>query len=259
MASNKDGRRTKDEGRKNYFVRRPGPLRLAFTRAAQDWYYGLIPFAVMNFLWLVCVLTVVAGPPATAAMLAVARDAATDQGGEPRAFFTYVRQYFWRAWKLGLVTFLGTIILVGDLQFYASVLSGNQFVLNIGIYFLVYVLIVWLEFLLIAWPLLVNQPEMPIRHVMRNSAVLTLRMPGANFGLALVVIFLFILSLALGIILAVVLAAFVSLLVQHYLHIQAPVLANFPTRPGGEAVETDPTFQDSIRGQPDALGTQKGT
>ena len=26
--------------------RDPGPLRLAFTRAVQDWYYGLIPFAV---------------------------------------------------------------------------------------------------------------------------------------------------------------------------------------------------------------------
>lgn len=253
---------TKDEGRRDsaaFVLRRPGPLRLAFTRAAQDWYYGLIPFGVMNFLWLLSVLTVVAGPPATAAMLAVARDAATNQGGEPRAFFTYLRQYFWRAWKLGLVTILGTIILVGDLQFYSSILSGNQFVLNIGIYFLLYLLIVWLEFLLIAWPLMVNQPEMPIRHVMRNSAILTLRMPGANLGLALIVIFFCILSLALGIILAVALAAFVSLLVQHYLHIQVPVLANFPPRPGGGAVEADPTFQDSIHGQPAAIGARKGT
>ena len=47
----------------------PGPVRLAFTRAAQDWYYGLIPFSVMNLMWLALVLTVVAGPPATAAML----------------------------------------------------------------------------------------------------------------------------------------------------------------------------------------------
>ena len=34
------------------------------------------PFAVINLVWLVLVLTVVAGPPATAAMLGVARDAA---------------------------------------------------------------------------------------------------------------------------------------------------------------------------------------
>ena len=49
--------------------RAPGPLRLAFTRAVQDWWYGLLPFAALNMLWLLLVLTVVAGPPATAAML----------------------------------------------------------------------------------------------------------------------------------------------------------------------------------------------
>ena len=65
----------------------PGPLRIAFTRAIQDWYYDLIPFAVMNLVWLIMVVTVIAGPPATAAMLCVARDTATGQGGEPGRFF----------------------------------------------------------------------------------------------------------------------------------------------------------------------------
>src|SRR5207249_3036330 len=55
------------------------PLRFAFTGAVQDWWYGLIPFAVLNLLWLLLVLTVVAGPPATAAMLGVARDAAVGE------------------------------------------------------------------------------------------------------------------------------------------------------------------------------------
>jgi len=66
--------------------RSAGPLRLAFTRAVQDWYYGLIPFSIMNFFWIVLVLTVVAGPPATAAMLGVARDAATGQGRTKKSF-----------------------------------------------------------------------------------------------------------------------------------------------------------------------------
>jgi uncharacterized membrane protein YesL len=218
-------------------LRAPGPLRLAFTRAAHDWYYGLIPLSVMNFLWLLGVLTVVGGPPATAAILAVARDAAVDQGGEPRAFFMYLRRYFWRAWKLGLVTFVGSVILLGDLRFYSDLLSGNVLVLSIGVYFLLYVLIVWLEILLIAWPLLVNQPEMRVRDVLRNAAILALRVPGASLGLALLVIVLSVFSLMFGILLALVLAAFVSLLVQHYIHIQAPEIANFPSRPGEGAVE----------------------
>jgi hypothetical protein len=212
------------------------PLRLAFSRAIQDWWYGLIPFAAINLMWLLLVVTVVAGPPATAAMLGVARDAAVGEGAEPRNFFIYLRRFFGRAWAMGLLTLLGTIILVTDFRFYADVMSGNPILLSTGFWILFYVLIVWLEFLLIAWPLLVNQPEMSISHVMRNAAILTLRMPGANLGLVLIVILLSLFSFFLAIAVSLVLAALVSLLVQHYLHIQAPVLANFPKRPGEGAV-----------------------
>ena len=215
----------------------PGPLRLAFTRAANDWYYGLIPFSIMNFLWLVSVLTIVGGPPATAAILAVARDALVSQGGEPRNFLPYMKQYFWRAWGLGLVSFLGTAILVTDMAFYADVMSGDPVLANAGILFLVYVLIVWLEFLLLAWPLMVNQLEMPLRHVIRNAAILTLRVPMPNFGLALLVITLYVLSVLVAIVFALAFTAFVSLLVQHYLYLQAPVLANFPPLPGEGAAQ----------------------
>ena len=58
-----------------------GLVRIAFTRAIQDWWYALINLAVINLIWFACVVTVVAGPPATAALLVVARDAAVGQGG----------------------------------------------------------------------------------------------------------------------------------------------------------------------------------
>jgi uncharacterized membrane protein YesL len=219
---------------------RAGPVRLAFTRAVQDWWYGLIPFAVLNLLWLLLVLTVVAGPPATAAMLGVARDAAVGEGAEPRNFFIYLRQFFWRAWRLGLVTLLGSVILVTDLGFFAGATSGSSILLKAFYYFLLYALIVWFEFLLIAWPLLVNQPEMSIRDIVRNAGILTLRMPGANFGLALLVLLIFVFSFFLAIAISLALAALVALLVQHYLHIQAPVLANFPPRPGEGPVARRP-------------------
>jgi hypothetical protein len=185
------------------------------------------------------VVTVVAGPPATAAILGVARDAAVGEGAEPKNFFIYLRSFFWRAWAFGLLTLLGTIILVTDFRFYADAMSGNPLLLSTGMWFLVYVLIVWLEFLLIAWPLLVNQPEMSMGNIMRNAAIVTLRLPGANFGLALVVLLLCVFSFFLTIAVSLALAAIVSLLAQHYLHIQAPVLANFPPRPGEGAVEPE--------------------
>ncbi len=217
-------------------VHLPGPLRLAFTRAVQSWYYGLIPFSIMNLLWLASVLTVIGGPPATAAMLAVARDALVGQGGEPRDFLPYMRRYFRRAWSLGLVSLLGTIILVTDIAFYTSLMSGNLVLENTGILCLVYVLIVWLEFLLLAWPLMVNQPDMPLRDVMRNAAILTLRVPAASFVMALLVATLCVLSVFVAIVFALAFAAFVSLLLQHYLYLQAPILAGIPPLPG-EGVE----------------------
>lgn len=219
--------------------RAPGPLRMAFTRAVQDWWYGLIPFAALNMLWLLLVLTVVAGPPATAAMLGVARDAAVGEGAEAKNFFIYLRRFFWRAWGFGLLTALGSLILVTDMRFYAGVTGGNPMLANMGAWLLFYVLVLWIECLLVAWPLMVNQPEMSIRDVMRNAAILTLRMPGANFGLALVVAFLSMISFLLALPLSLALAALVSLLAQHYLHIQAPVLANFPPRPGEGAVQVE--------------------
>ncbi len=77
---------------------------------------------------------------------------------------------------------------------------------------------------------------MSIRNVLRNAAIVTLRTPGAGFGLALMVVFLTLLSLFLAFLAAMALAAFLSLLAQHYVHIQAPVLANFPPRPGEGAI-----------------------
>lgn len=205
----------------------PGPLRLAFTRAIQEWYYWLIPLGAMNVVWLALVLTVVAGPPATAAMMRLARDAATGYGVDPGNFFIYLRRFFWRAWGLGIVTLVGTIVLVTDIFYYAAALRGNSFLLNLGIMFLVYLLVVWAGLLLIAWPMLVDQPQMAIRDVVRNAAILTLRVPGATFGLVLVVLLVFLFSAAFAVLIFAGFAAFVSLVAQHYLHIQAPILADF--------------------------------
>lgn len=217
--------------------RAAGPIRLAFTRAVQDWWYGLIPFAIINLVWAGCVVTVVAGPPATAALLSVARDAAIGQGVEPSAFFFALRRHFWRAWALGLVSAVGTFLFVFDLFYYAAQLSGQGVLLNVGVFFLIYVLIVWLEFLLMAWPLLVNQPKMEMRHVLRNAAIVTLRTPGANFGLAVIVLLLTVFSIWFSPFIGLGLAALVSLLAQHYLHLQAPILAHWPPRPGEDSAE----------------------
>jgi len=213
-------------------ARGAGPLRLAFTRAVQDWWYGLVPLAILNLVWFLCVLTVVAGPPATAALLVVARESAVGYGTEPSTFFHALRRYFWRAWSLALVTAAGSFLFVFDLYYYNDRLSGLGFATTVGTVFLFYVLILWFEFLLLAWPLLVDQPEMALRYVLRNALICTLRTPGANFGLALLIVVLTALCIWLSPLVGLALGALVALIVQHYLHVQAPVLANFPPMPG---------------------------
>ena len=66
---------------------------------------------------------------------------------------------------------------------------------------------------------------------MRNAAILTLRVPGANFGLVLSCSPHVVSSFFSRPSLRLALAAFVSLLAQHYLNVQAPVLANFRPAP----------------------------
>ncbi|MGI8586515.1 MAG: DUF624 domain-containing protein [Chloroflexia bacterium] len=210
------------------------PLRYAFSLMATDWWYGLIPFTLINLLWAVMVLTVVAGPPATAALLYVARESAVGQGTEPSNFFYALRLLFWRAWRFALVTAVGTLVLTADLKYYSDQLAGTGIVYGVGITLLVYVLLLWLELLLLAWPMLVDQPEMRLRHVLRNSAILTLRAPGANLGLALLVLLLTAFSIFFSPLLALGMGALLALLVQHYLNFQAPTLAAFPPRPGEE-------------------------
>jgi len=86
--------------------------------------------------------------------------------------------------------------------------------------------------LLLAWPLLVNHPDMELRHVVRNAAIMTLRLPGANFVLLFVVLLMTAGSIYFAPFTALALGAVVALMAQHYLNVQAPVLANFPPGPG---------------------------
>jgi uncharacterized membrane protein YesL len=207
-------------------------LAVAFARAVADWWYGLIPFAILNFAWFAGVLTVIAGPPATAALLVVARDAAMGVGAEPSTFFAAFRQFFWRSWGLGLITAAGTLFLGYDFVFYMSLLADNALALGAGLSFFGFLLLLWGAVLLVAWPLLVNQPAMPLRAVLYNALLCTLQAPFAAGGLLILVLLLLLFALAVAFLLPLVLGAFVALLAQHYLHLRAPILAAWPPGPG---------------------------
>ncbi len=213
------------------------PLLTAFARAVGDWWYGMIPFAVLNLLWFVCVLSVVAGPPATAALLSVARDAAIGQGAEPSSFFFAFRRLFWRSWQLGAITAAGTFFLLIDMRFYGLLLSGNALIYGMGMTLLIYILLLWCEGLLIAWPLLVNQPTMPLRVLLRNTVLFILRAPLLNLALTALVALLLVFGLVVSFTIPLALGAVIALLVQHFLHIQAPALAAWPPSPGETSVE----------------------
>jgi len=212
-------------------------LLTAFARAVEDWWYGMIPFAVLNLLWFVCVISVVAGPPATAALLVVARDAAIGQGAEPSSFFYAFRRLFWRSWRLGAISAGGTFFLLLDIRFYGLLLSGNSLIYGMGMTLLVYILLLWCEALLIAWPLLVNQPDMALRDLFRNTVLFILRAPLLNLGLTALVALLLLFGLVVSFIIPLALGAVIALFVQHFLHLQAPTLAAWPPSPGEASVE----------------------
>ncbi|HUS14748.1 MAG TPA: DUF624 domain-containing protein [Chloroflexia bacterium] len=204
----------------------------AFSLAIQDWWNGLIPLAVVNVLWLVCVLTVIGGPPGTAALLVVARGATGGHAVDPRTFVTALRPLFWRSWGLGAVSAAGTLFLTVDWAFYRVQLQDLGLGYGAGMLLLTYALVVWLEFLLIAWPLLVDQPHLRLRDVLRNAGILTLRYPAANLGLAVLVLLLVLIALVVAPMIGLAVGAMVALLAQHYLNQQVPALGVFPPLPG---------------------------
>lgn len=156
----------------------------AFGYAIRDWWGDVIPLALANVLWLVCLVLIVPAPPATAAMFILARRSALREYFSASELLAAIRPVFWRSWLLALVSGLGLVIGVADVLFYSQVVSG--LLGSVGAIFLFYLLVIWCQAQCYAWAQLVWRPDLSLWTIERNGLILAARYP--LFSLALVVV-----------------------------------------------------------------------
>lgn len=165
----------------SWLQRLPPPVRIVGIGLTLLWEEWLL-LIVMNLIWLVATLTIVAGPPVWVALYAVAQR--TVQGRKPalRDLWQSSRRYWWQSWLWALVNLLLLAILSFAYLFYAEIAHGWGSILQMVV---ATVLVLWLLAQLYTVPVLVVQSEPSLRQAWLTAWQLTWRYPGITVALAL--------------------------------------------------------------------------
>lgn len=193
--------------------------------AVRDWWRDLLVLTLASMAWVALSVTVVGGPPAGAALFAMARASALHEGPDTALFLASLRAYFARAWLLAIVGALGIAVWVADFFFYMSVLAHAGEIGLVGAVVIGYVGVLWLQTLLYAWALLMSRDDLRLMQLLRNGAIISLRFSTQTIINTIFVAGLLGLSFYLPFIAVLALPAIVALLGVHSLYAVAPELA----------------------------------
>lgn len=152
-------------------------------RALALWWDELIVFTFFNVVWLVLQIPIITGPPATAAMYAIARRVVDNELVDPLDGWRALRRMFVPAWKWGTVNLFFAILIVADLWGYHQAEGQVWTILRLLWSALA---LVWFAMNLFYWPFWLAQSDRRMVNTLRNSLVLMLKVPG--FALTLTVI-----------------------------------------------------------------------
>jgi hypothetical protein len=158
----------------------------------QDAWADLWTVLVCNLLWLLSVLLIIPGPPATLALFYYTHRLAHGEVADVVDFWFGVRRYWGAAWRWGFINLLLIAFLMGDV-----ILTGRlsqSVVAHLIQGFYLAVLGAWLILQLYALPFLFEQEIPSVRQALRNGAV----MLGRNIGFSLTLVLLLALVLLLG-------------------------------------------------------------
>lgn len=173
-------------------------IRLSLVDAWADIWTVL----VCNLLWLLSVLLVIPGPPATFALFYYTHRLVHGEAVDLADFWYGVRHYWGASWRWGFTNLILIAILAGD--FILTGRMGQPVVAHLIQGFYLAVIGVWLIVQLYALPFLFEQEIPSLRQALRNGAV----MLGRNIGFSLLLVLLLALLLVLGVFLFMLSFAF---------------------------------------------------
>lgn len=166
-------------------------LKHAAKQSFQVWWNNLVHLTLFNFLWVICQLLIVTGPPATATVYILVEKVMQGDLVTLRDAWTTFRAMFVTAWKWGLCN-LAMLILVISYLWWAQTQSG-VFALAVSFFALI-VLAFWLTMNLFYWPLWLAQSDSSLGNTFRNAFVLVISNPGSSLGIFLISVGLIIIS-----------------------------------------------------------------
>lgn len=179
-----------------------------FARAIQAWWREFAFLLVLNFLWLLAQVTVVLAAPATAGLVAVARQIVDQELVDFGDFWRAVRANLRAAWLWGLAQLMVYVVLAFNLQYYADNAGAPALALR---YAWTLLAALWFAINLYYWPLYFEQVDRRFTTTLGNAAKMALLNPGftiAYAGLAVVIVAVSVLS---GLLLGAVLGAWLAL------------------------------------------------
>jgi len=136
-----------------------------------------------NFLWFLLQIPIVTGPPATAAMYAIARRIADEGIVEFHHGVEAFRQTFLAAWKWGAINLIIIVVVATNFLVYQNV-PGTGWAIIRTIWAVV--TLVWLLLNQFYWPLWLVQENRSMRNTLSNCMVILARYPGMTISLAII-------------------------------------------------------------------------
>jgi len=159
-------------------------------------YYELFLLVGVNLAWLGLSVLVVTAPPATAGVYYLANQLAKGETVSFSLFVQGMRRYFRRSWLLAIIAVVISVLLVGNILFYAN--FANQWVRLISVFW-GYVLLFWLAMLIYLFPLLIEQSDKSLLLILRNAALLVLDNLAFTLTLGILLLLFLLLNVALAV------------------------------------------------------------
>jgi len=178
-------------------------------RAFRLWWREFMLLIFFNLLWLALQIPIVTGPPATAAMYAIARQLADGELIEPRHGLQALRRMFAPAWVWGAINLLIVGVLVGNFWLYQSATgrlwTGLRLVWGV-------IALGWFAVNLFYWPFWLAQEQHSLQLTFRNSFLFLAKRPGLALTLMLISALLIVVSVLTTLPLAAALMAWLALI-----------------------------------------------
>jgi len=202
-----------------------------FWKSARDLFEELFVLAIANILWVLvnlpfalifvvlgraslplALLSLLAGTlsfgPANAGLYAIAERVSEGRASTWRHFFAGMREYANLSWKVYGLWVFGLVIILFNLQFYNQ--SSGTLSSLLSIIFL-YLILVWFGLLIYIGPLMRIQTDKRIRTIARNAALMTLGRPFFTLVTLILMVVIFLVSVALPFLLLIATFSFLAL------------------------------------------------